>query len=826
MADFQDIVNELKKTNQKLDKVAAASDPSGAAAAEDKADEQRRANEQTDLLRGILGALSGGSGGAAPTEDKKSGGIFGGIGRAMGMLGAGVGRGIGGFMTGIAAGAVAGPAFVIAMGALGAGLAAFGILIAGAGWVVSQMMPDIADGLKAFDGINGMNLIRVGGGIAALGGGFAVMGAGSAILGVGNLIGSIADGLTGLFGGKSGEEAIVDKLIRFSELELNTENIKNNSEAMMAYGIAMTAGGAGTALEAIGGFVAGVFTGLTNLIGGVPTVDKLRAFGSFKVDKAAVINNSEAMGEYAIAMVKAAGAAGAGALGSVFNFVSVAFDSLSGLLGGEGMLDTILTNMKKISAAEGIDAEKIRIVSEAMGVYTIAMAKSAGAAGISALGEAANFVGQGFKALSELVGGEGMLGSVLTGMQTMSAATGIDKDKIVTVSEAMAAYTIATYEMMKSSGTTMVGEIANFVGTGFKALTELIGGAGVLETTLAGMKTMSGPLSDGIDKDKIVNVGQAIAAYGVAMENVRSTSKVTLGAEVINFVSGALNALSGLFGADDSLTTTLKGMKTMSDYDIKDIDVEKIKHIGVAMSAYGVTMQAGADANPKSVWDSIGSFASGLIDSINPFSGDDNPVKKLKEFAEVEISKEELDKIQANASAFTVYATAVGSMGDLNKLFGEGGKAPDLKSFAESLNESVEHLIPATAKLAAPELTKQFKNAGQNLGTFFDAFRNIEGMGSKDFMGSDDINDFSKDLVKAIDNFEKAGPVVGQILVSRAAERNANAIANAAGVGGGGGGTYANINANTSNSSVNVNALPLNHPDRIAAQSASATGGG
>ena len=847
MADFQDIVNELKKTNQKLDSIGKASDPKGAAAAEDKADEERTRNEQTALLRGILGALSGGSGGAAPTEDKKSGGIFGGIGRAMGMLGAGVGRGIGGFMTGIAAGAVAGPAFVVAMGALGAGLAAFGILIAGAGWVVSQMMPDIADGLKAFDGINGANLIAVGGGIAALGGGFAVMGAGTAVLGVGNLIGSIADGLTGLFGGESGEEALVNKLIRFSELKLDTENIKNNSEAMAAYGIAMTAGGAGTALEAIGGFVSGVFTGLTNLIGGVPTIDKLREFASFKVDKETVINNACAMAEYAKAMALAAAASGATAIGSVFNFVSVAFDSLSGLLGGEGMLDSILTNMRKISGAEGIDAKKIGEVSEAMGVYTIAMAKAAGSKGIEALGEAANFVGQGFKALSKLVGGEGMLDSVLTGMKTMSAATGIDKEKIIIVSEAMAAYTTATLHMMKSSGLTMIGEITNFVGTGFKALTELIGGEGVLETTLAGMKKMSGPLADGISKDKIVNVACAITAYGVAMEGVRKASGVTLGGELTNFVSGALKALGSMIGIDDSLTTTMKGMKAMSDYDTKDIDVEKIKKIGVAMGHYGETMQVAANANPDDVWDSIGSFFAGVFDSLAFWKKDDDPISVLKEFAASEISPEELKQIEDNASAFEIYAKAVGSMGDLDKIFGEGGAAPDLSAFASELNESFENLSEATGKdkFGNPALKAQFTQTGENLKGFFDAFRDIEGLGSDDFLGSNNINDFANDVKKALPKLQKAMPelaklfggavdatvsmkspdsmhiktLVAETLIANAIERNA---AGRVGVEGGGSMQVQNIDASRSDQSISVATTPLHLRDRVAAQAAAA----
>ena len=151
MADFQDVISELKKvnvriniSNLKMDRLIAASDPRGAAAAEDKADQQRGQAQQINLLQAISDSLSGSGGGAGgvgpmPPEDKKGAGIFAGIGRVIGGLGKGVGAGIGGFIMGIGkAVTMAGP-FVIVMAALGAGLAAFGLLVAGAGVVISNL---------------------------------------------------------------------------------------------------------------------------------------------------------------------------------------------------------------------------------------------------------------------------------------------------------------------------------------------------------------------------------------------------------------------------------------------------------------------------------------------------------------------------------------------------------------------------------------------------------------------------------------------------------------------------------------------------------------
>ena len=51
MADFQDVVNEIKETNKKLDKMGDQSDPSGAAATEEKRESERSQKNSEAYLK-------------------------------------------------------------------------------------------------------------------------------------------------------------------------------------------------------------------------------------------------------------------------------------------------------------------------------------------------------------------------------------------------------------------------------------------------------------------------------------------------------------------------------------------------------------------------------------------------------------------------------------------------------------------------------------------------------------------------------------------------------------------------------------------------------
>ena len=214
----------------------------------------------------------------------------------------------------------------------------------------------------------------------------------------------------------------------------------------------------------------------------------------------------------------------------------------------------------------------------------------------------------------------------------------------------------------------------------------------------------------------------------------------------------------------------------------------------------------------------------------------------IEDFAKVDISPEELAKIQANADAFKVYSEAISNIGDLNQVFGESGDAPKLAEFAEQLNKSFKHLSEATGKdkFGNPELAENFKQSGQNLKGFFDAFRGVEGLGSDNFLGSDDIAHFAEDLEAALPGLQKEIPklaalfgatasaevslkspesmqvneLVANTLIIKAIERNAEGRVAAEG---GGNVVSTNINAPSNSSSVVNTGTALRNTEAAAA---------
>ena len=125
MADFSDIVNELKKTNSKLDELKQATDPSGAAAAEEKRDAANAAARSEGYLKTIADAVSGagGKGDGLDPKDKKRGGLLAGIGGAVSSMGIGA----------------------------GAAMAGMGALFAGGGYLLKQISE--FDGKKVYENV-------------------------------------------------------------------------------------------------------------------------------------------------------------------------------------------------------------------------------------------------------------------------------------------------------------------------------------------------------------------------------------------------------------------------------------------------------------------------------------------------------------------------------------------------------------------------------------------------------------------------------------------------------------------------------------------------
>jgi len=779
MADFKDVVEEIKKTNQAIDNLTQATDPKGAGATEDKRDAEQWKTNQLNYLKTIADAVGGGGGGgggAGPSEDKKSGGMLTGIAGALGRMGSSVGKGIGGFVKGIGGAAGGAAQFAFVMTAVGAGIAGFITALGVGAALTAKMMPTIAEGLKSFDGINGANLGKVGKGMGHLGVGLASMGTGGAIAGIGGLIGNIADGIGGLFGAESGQEQLMDKLKKFSEVKLNVKNIKDNSEAMVAYGIAMTAGSAGTMMGSLSTLADGAIGGLGRLLGGVPVVTQLINFSKVDIDGVKVKKNADAMVSYAAAMTAGAGAtamssvagvftmitsftdgvsnllggkgvldtqleslkkmsaasdsidgtkiksvagamvwyaaamtAGAGAeavksVGGVGNLVTSFTDGVSKLLGGEGVLDTQLKSLKKISAAEGIDGAKIKLVAEAMVTYAGAMTAGTGATAMTSVGSVLNMVTGFTDGVSKLLGGEGVLDTQLKGMQKMTAADGIDGVKIKVVAAALVDYAEAMATGAKGEAGKAGASIGNFVGTAVDGLTSFITGGdkkvSTLDTMLTSLKTISA--ADGINGPKIKIVATALVDYAAAMASGAKGEAGKAGASIGTFVGSAVDGLTSLITGDkkvSTLSTLLTSLQTMSAAE--GIDGAKIKLVAQAMVAYSDAMAAGAKSSGGKLIGDIAGFASGAVKALGSFFGigDEkaDPLGDLKKFAATVITEKEVTQIKLNASGISTYADAMVNMGKITVGKGFGDTLSNVFSGIGSLFGGSGEKSPMTA---------------------------------------------------------------------------------------------------------------------------------
>jgi hypothetical protein len=164
---------------------------------------------------GIMGGGAGGAGG-------KGAGDLGGGGGGLKGLGAGI-RSVG---MGLAA--LGGPtALLVASGAaaVGAAIVVIGAGIAGATWLMGKALPTLAEGLQAFNDLDGTNLKDVGLGVIQLGAGLVAFGAGGAIAGIGGVVGSLAEGFGSLIGVKSPLEKMMEFAKVGPELKLAGDGI-------------------------------------------------------------------------------------------------------------------------------------------------------------------------------------------------------------------------------------------------------------------------------------------------------------------------------------------------------------------------------------------------------------------------------------------------------------------------------------------------------------------------------------------------------------------------------------------------------------------------
>jgi hypothetical protein len=267
-------------------------------------------------------------------------------------------KGIEGILTGIANGlkAFANPMILVGAGVLAGSIVILGAGIAGAVWIISKALPSLAEGLSAFNTIDGKNLGFVGLGLIGLGAGMAAMGVGAVVSGIGNLVG-------GLFGG--GMEDTIKKMEEFSKAKINVQAVKTNSEAVVAYSTAMAALGAGKAIGGIGNLVGAVADGIAGFFGKKPPIDEMQNFAKYDFGKDAdkIKQNAEVFAIFGNAMSSFQGTSG--------GLTGVLGDALAGFF----KLDPPIEQMKKFALEDfGKDKERIKNNAEAFSAFGNAMA--------------------------------------------------------------------------------------------------------------------------------------------------------------------------------------------------------------------------------------------------------------------------------------------------------------------------------------------------------------------------------------------------------------------------------------------------------------------
>ncbi len=253
------------------------------------------------------GSLLGGSGNSKGPErardakgrfTKMPKGVAGGIEKLGGITSVAEkagGGATGGFLSGIAGGlkAFANPQVVIGAAAFGVSIAAIGAGIAGATWLVGKALPTLAEGMQAFEKLDGKKLQESGKGIGYLGAGLAVFGAGGAAAGIGSILGNLSDGIVNFFGGKTP----IDKLVEFSKLNIDGKKTKENAEAFLAFGEAMAKSSIGSA--AIGNVVGNIADGISKGFGKKDAIEKFVEFSKLQIDPKRTKELAEAFKAYA-----------------------------------------------------------------------------------------------------------------------------------------------------------------------------------------------------------------------------------------------------------------------------------------------------------------------------------------------------------------------------------------------------------------------------------------------------------------------------------------------------------------------------------------------
>jgi DNA-binding CsgD family transcriptional regulator len=326
-----------------------------------------------------LGSGIGGLGSGIGGLGKGLGEFVSSLGKGLGIgieglasgIGKGLGSGIGGFLSGIGNALAAlgpkSPLIVAGSGAIGVAIGLIGAGIAGATWLLGKAMPTFAEGLKSFEQLDGQKLQNAGLGMGAISLGLAAFAGGSVIAGMGTLIGSVLEGIAKLFGA----EDPMDKLVKFSNLDVDPESVKKNATALAVFSQAIAV--AGTATSGMEGLIGSITDGLSGLLGGGNPMDKLVKFSGLEIDPERVRKNAIAVTAFSQTIL----AAGVSTSGLSRTIGSIT-DGLSGLFRGDPM-----DKLVRFSEEYDIDVDRVRKNTTAVTAFSQTILAAGVSSGLS-----------------------------------------------------------------------------------------------------------------------------------------------------------------------------------------------------------------------------------------------------------------------------------------------------------------------------------------------------------------------------------------------------------------------------------------------------------
>ena len=618
-ATFNDLLAELKSVNKSI------KDSSGESAT-GRAKEAEQATERKVYDEALLGTLKsiqetlGKNFKAVSSGDKKSGGLI------AGLLG-GIGSAVGAVFKAVAK---IGVGFAVGMGALGAGIAAF-LLALKVGDSVAGLLSFVGEGenlktlIQNFFGAFSPETALMMGGIIGLSilagklkvtplemaGGMTAIGAGIAGFFGGILL---ADGLAKLGDMAGLNGASLATLISNFTGAFASQGAAGVSTLVAILGVgALSALVPGNSMKSAGVNALKIAAGMTGLGFGIAGffLGVMAGDGIAKLGQMISLDGkslSTLIGNFVSAFASQ-GAAGVGVLVSLLGV-----GALTGLIGAVPIAGAVAAGGAALGIAAGMTAIGMGIAGFAFGLLS--------ADGISRLGEMAGLDG---KSLGKLI--DNFVTAFASSKTRMAVLAGL------LAVGALGAFNPAAGPGIAAALTSLGLGIAGFVG-GFllgdlaAKFGEFVGLDGksfgnLLENIGSGIGRFLGSLGAGavsalndVDPDRLGKLGKGIADLGVGILAFATGSAVGGAAGVIG---GAIDAIKGLFGFGKEKSP----LEKIADFAArKDINVPRLKELGIGVFHLGKGLQAFAAVDPERVQKNIdaiagGTFSKGLGDLSN-----------------------------------------------------------------------------------------------------------------------------------------------------------------------------------------------------------------